>query len=152
MGIVAKMARKTTSEKPAARSVQNVKNSLKFKAQPKSGILSVKVGVKKFVVPVEARMLSGEGYMFLSFPALSELFRVNGKNLTSMGANEDAAGAFEKLNPGRRARRRRGSSVEMPAELAAALKSLPTGYKLGYGTDGSPKLVRTRKRTPRKKG
>ena len=134
-----------------ARSVQNVKNSLKFKAQPKSGILSVKVGVKKFVVPVEARMLSGDGYMFLSFPAVSELFKVEGKTLTSMDSKADASEAFEKLNPGRRTRRRRSGGVEMPAELQAALKSLPAGYKLGYGPDGSPKLVRTRKRTPKKK-
>ena len=33
-----------------------------------------------------------------------------------------------------------------PAELAAALKGLPAGYRLGYGADGTPKLVRTRKR------
>ena len=77
-----------------ARSVQNVKNSLKFKAQPKSGILSVKVGVKKFVVPVEARMLSGDGYMFLSFPAVSELFKVEGKTLTSMDSKADASEAL----------------------------------------------------------
>lgn len=134
----------------ANRSVQSVKNSLKFKAQPKSGILSVKVGVKKYQVPVEARMISGDGYMFLSFPACSELFRVDAKNLSAMDSNEDAAEAFEKLNPGRRRGRKRSSGVEMPTELMEALKNLPAGFKLGYGADGTPKLVKSRKRGTRR--
>jgi hypothetical protein len=137
--------------KLANRSVQSVKNSLKFKAHPKSGILSVKVGVKKYQLPVEARMISGEGFMFLSFPASSELFRIENRTLKAMVPTEDAAEAFDKLNPTRRRGRRRASNVEMPAALAEALKNLPSGLKLGYGSDGSPKLVKTRKRTNRKK-
>src|SRR5258708_31713612 len=86
----------------ANRTVQSVKNSLKFKAQPKAGILSVKVGVKKYQIPVEARMISGDGYMFLSFPAVSEVFRIENKILKAMTSTEDATVAFEKLNPGRR--------------------------------------------------
>ena len=133
------------------RSVQSVKNSLKFKAHPKSGILSVKVGVKKYQIPIEARMISGEGYMFLSFPACSELFKIESKVLKAMAPNDDATEAFEKLNPGRRRGRRRITNVEMPSELMEALKSLPSGFKLGYSNDGSPKLVKTRKRSSRKK-
>jgi len=133
------------------KTVQSVKNSLKFKAQPKSGILSVRVGVKKYQVPVEARMLSGEGFMFLSFPAVSELFRIEGKNLKAMNPSEDATAAFEKLNPSRKRSRRKASNVEMPSALAEALKGLPSGFKIGYGTDGSPKLVKARKRTSRRK-
>lgn len=134
----------------ANRTVQSVKNSLKFKAQPKAGILSVKVGVKKYQVPVEARMISGEGYMFLSFPAVSELFRIDNKTLKAMASTEDATAAFEKLNPGRRRGRRRAANVEMPAALVEALKNLPSGFKLGYGADGVPKLVKTRKRMSRR--
>ena len=134
----------------ANRTVQSVKNSLKFKAHPKSGILSVKVGVKKYQVPVEARMISGEGYMFLSFPAVSELFRIDNKNLKPMASTEDASEAFEKLNPTRKRGRRRATTVEMPAALVEALKSLPSGFKLGYGSDGAPKLVKSRKRTQRR--
>lgn len=137
--------------KLANRSVQSVKNSLKFKAHPKSGILSVKVGVKKYQIPVEARMISGEGYMFLSFPACSELFKIENKTLKAMASNEDASAAFEKLNPSRRRGRRRSTNVEMPTALVEALKNLPSGFKLGYSNDGSPKLVKSRKRTSRKK-
>jgi hypothetical protein len=132
------------------KSVQNVKNSLKFKASPKTGILSVKVGVKKFSLPVEARMLSNGDYLFLSFSASSELYTISGKELQPMAPESDATPAFQALNPGKRRGRRRREQVQMPAELENALKALPAGYKLGYGTDGTPKLVRTRTRTKKK--
>ena len=129
------------------RTVQSVKNSLKFKATPKAGVLSLKIGVKKYSVPVEARMISGGNYLFLSFPAVSELFLVENKELQPMPSGDDATEAYNLLNPTRRrGGRRKAKSVEMPPELAEALKGLPAGFKLGYGTDGTPKLVKTRKR------
>lgn len=134
------------------KSVQNVKNSLKFKAAPKAGILSVKVGVKKFALPVEARMLSNGDYLFLSFTASSELYTISGKELQAMPSESDATDAFAALNPGKRRGRRRREQVQMPDALAAALKALPAGYKLGYGADGSPKLVRARTRKTKSKG
>lgn len=128
------------------KTVQNVKNSLKFKAQEKEGVLSIKVGVRKYAVPVKARMLSGQDYLFLSFPASSELYKVTTKELTPLDKDGDASEAYDALNPGKRRGRRRRGSVEMPAELAEALRNIPQGYKLGYNADGSPKLVRTRRR------
>ena len=95
-------------------------------------------------------MISGDGYLFLSFPAVSELYRVSGKTLTAMSPNDNATEAYEKLNPGKRARRRRSGSVEMPQQLAEALKNLPAGYRLGYTPEGTPKLIRTRKRMVRR--
>ena len=132
------------------RTVQSVKNSLKFKASPKAGILSIKIGVKKYSVPIEARMLSNGEYVFLSFPASSELYKIENKELSALDAKADAADAHSSLTPKRRRGRRRREAVEMPAELAAALRSLPSGFKLGYGTDGTPKLVKTRARKGRK--
>jgi len=132
------------------KSVQNVKNSLKFKATPKAGILSVKVGVKKFSLPVEARMLSNGDFLFLSFSASSELYAIDGKNLQAMASDSEASTAFQALNPGKRRGRRRREQVAMPPELELALKALPAGVKLGYNSDGTPKLVRTR--TRKKKG
>ncbi len=129
------------------KTVQSVKNSLKFKAQEKEGVLSVKVGVKKYSVPVRARMLSSGEFLFLSFPASSELYRVANKELAPMDREEDATDAYNVLNPGKRRTRRRNSAVSMPDALAEALKGIPAGYKLGYNLDGSPKLVRTRKRS-----
>jgi hypothetical protein len=133
------------------RTVQSVKNSLKFKAAPKAGILSIKIGVKKYSVPVEARMLSNGEYVFLSFPASSELYKITEKELSALDAKKDASDAHAALTPKRRRGRRRRESVEMPAELAAALKNLPAGFKLGYGADGSPKVVKMRTRRATKK-
>jgi hypothetical protein len=128
------------------RTVQNVKNSLKFKAQIKQGIISVRVGVKKYVLPMEARMLSGGEYLFLSFAACSELFKVGGKVLSPLPATDDAAEAFAALNPGKKRSRRKPAEVRLPSSIEAALKEIPDGYRLGYGPDGNPRLVRTRKR------
>lgn len=133
------------------RTVQSVKNSLKFKATPKSGILSIKIGVKKYSVPLEARMLSNGEYLFLSFPASSELYAVVNKELQPLSGSTDASDALTALTPRRRRGRRKREQVEMPADLAAALKNLPTGFKLGYTLDGAPKIVKTRTRKSRKK-
>src|SRR5579859_4625288 len=108
-----------TDSNGSPKSVQSVKNSLKFKAQEKDGVLSVRVGVRKFSLPIKARMLSSGDYLFLSFPASSELYRVDKRALSPMDKDEDAAKAYESLNPGRKARRRRSSGAEMSDELAA---------------------------------
>jgi hypothetical protein len=131
-----------------SKSVQSVKNSLKFKAGPKAGILSVKIGVRKYSVPVEARMLSNGGFVFLSFPASSELYRVDDGALHPMPSDAEAGDAYAALNPGRRRRRarREADAAVLPAELEAAIKGLPAGYRLGYGPDGQPRLIRTRVR------
>ncbi|MCB8932608.1 MAG: hypothetical protein M9921_06670 [Fimbriimonadaceae bacterium] len=129
------------------KNVKSVKNSLKFKAQSKEGILSVRVGVKKYNLPVEARILSNEDYIFLSFPASSELYQVKDKKLSPMAAEADASAAFAALNPAKkRARKRRTVQAEVPTEVANALKKIPRGYRLGFGPDGEPRLVRTRTR------
>lgn len=134
-----------------SRTVKNVKNSLKFKAQVKSGLLTVRVGVKKYVVPVEARILSGPDHIFLSFPASSELYEIKNKQLTPMSPTSDATAAFSALNPGRKRRGRRASSeATMPKELADALSKIPSGFKLGYDLSGKPRLVKKRTRKSKK--
>lgn len=133
-----------------SKSVRNAKNSLKFKAAPREGVLSVRVGVRKFSLPVAARLLSDGQYLFLSFPASSELYRISGKTLEPMQANEDATEAYAALTPSRRRAKRRGShavGAELPSELSAALKSIPAGYKLGYDPQtGEPRLIKKRQR------
>jgi hypothetical protein len=136
-----------------SRNVKTVKNSLKFKAQPKSGILTVRVGVKKYVLPMEARILTSPGHIFLSFPASSELYEIKNKGLAPMNPTADATAAYAALNPGRKKRTRKTSETSMPAELASALSKIPAGFKLGYDASGKPRLVkkRTRKATAAKK-
>ncbi|MCW5942922.1 MAG: hypothetical protein KIS66_11865 [Fimbriimonadaceae bacterium] len=131
----------------STKNVKSVKNSLKFKAVPREGALTVRVGVKKFVLPLEARILSGDGYLFLSFSALSELFRVSERGLTAMAQDADATEAYEKLNPGRRRSRRKGAApAELPEDLAKALSAIPEGFRLGFDANGAPRLVKTRNR------
>ena len=131
------------------RTVQSVKNSLKFKAIEKEGLLSVRVGVKKFTLPVSARIISGDSYLFLSFAASSELYRVEQTNLLPMSRDEEATDAFADLNSGKRRSRRRRSGSKLAPELAEALRSIPEGYRLGYNADGSPRLIRKRTRAPK---
>jgi hypothetical protein len=140
------MARKK-SEDAGSKSVKNVKNSLKFKAQPKGNSITVRVGVKKYNVPVDARIISNNGYMFLSFPAVSELFRIEDKQLKPMANEEDATEAYSALNPGRKRNRRRSSGVELPAELEQMLKNLPPNFRIGYDAEGMPRLVKKRTRS-----
>lgn len=134
------------------KSVQKVKNSLKFKAEERDGLLTIRHGVKKFVVPHKVRMLSDGKFMFLSFTASSELYKVEGKQLKAMDKNSEAGDAYDQLNPGRKGKRGRKArtSVALSPEMQAALASIPAGFRLGYGPDGSPKIVKTRVR--RKKG
>ena len=130
-----------------SRTVKNVKNSLKFKAQVKEGLLTVRIGVKKYPIPVEARILSGPEHLFLSFPASSELYEIKDKGLVAMAPTADASAAFASLNPGRSSRGRKGApDTVLPKELSEALLKLPAGFKLGYDASGKPRLVKKRAR------
>lgn len=134
-----------------SKTVKSVKNSLKFKASPKDGLLTVRVGVKKYVLPVSARMICDGGYMFLSFSATSELYKIDDKKLKAMAPADDATDAYAKLNPSkRRGRRKATAQAALPTDLEAALKKLPAGFKLGFDAKGEPRLVKTRKRRAKK--
>jgi hypothetical protein len=129
-----------------AKTVRSVKNSLKFKANAREGILTVRIGVKKYTLPIAARILSGGNYIFLSIPATSELYQVGNKQLSAMSAEADATEAHAALTPSRKRGRRRSAKLEVPSELQSALKAIPSGFRLAFDADGSARLVRTRAR------
>jgi len=133
-----------------SKTVKSVKNSLKFKANVKEGILTVRVGVKKYVLPVQARILCEGEYMFLSFPATSELFSIkNRKDLVAMAPTADASDAYTALNPTKRrgaGGRRKRANVEIPKALEEALKAIPAGHKLVTDAKGNIRIVKMRKR------
>lgn len=134
-----------------SKTVQKVKNSLKFKATEKSGLLTVRYGVKKFTLPVKARMISDGKYMFLSFGSSSELYQIEDEGLKAMGRDVDATKAYDALNTTKkRGRPRKTAEAAITPELEKALKAIPTGHRLVYNADGSIKLVKTR--TRKKKG
>lgn len=133
------------------KTVQNVKNSLKFKAQVKPNLISVRVGVKKYVLPIEARVLTSGEYMFLSFPACSELFKITDKKLVPMEPDADATEAYNVLNPGKKRGRKKAAAPNvLPEHIAEILKSIPEGYRVGYDAQGMPRLVRKRMRRSKK--
>lgn len=129
-----------------AKTVRNVKNSLKFKAPIKPDIISVRVGTKKFTLPVEARLLASDTCLFLSVPAVSELFVIDNGELVAMDPADDATQAFRMLSPEKKKGPRNKPANSIPKELESALKSIPAGYKVSYLPDGTPKLVRSRQR------
>jgi hypothetical protein len=133
------------------KTTQNVKNSLKFRAKPKSGLLSVRVGVKKYTLPVDVRLIAGGDYMFVSFGQVSEIYKLDSGKLVAMDSEANAEDAYNALSPMAKKRgTRRRSSQEMPEELAAALSMIPPGYKLGYDSTGKARLVKLRTRKSKK--
>lgn len=126
---------------------KSAKNSLKFKAGVKTNLVSVKVGAKKFVVPVQARLLSNDEFAFVSFSAVSELYKIDGKTLVPVTSNADATEAHKQLDrPSHKKKGKGRRTTEMPTEVSELLKKIPHGTKLVAGPDGSYRLVRTRRR------
>lgn len=130
-----------------AKSVEKVKSSLKLRTQAKSGALSLRVGVKKYVLPFEVRLIQSNDYIFVHIPPCAEIMKVSKTGLevvNDLAVAEEAVKSFRKGR--KRGTGRTSRSVELPAEVAAALSKIPAGYKLAYGADGSPRIVKTRRR------
>lgn len=135
-----------------ARGINATKQALKLKADEKENSLTLRLGVKKHLLPIVPKVLSSDEYVFVHVPSQAEILKVTENGLEIVTSDEEAAKAAASFKKGRgtRSSRKLASSIPVSGELAAALSKLPNGYKLAYGADGSPKLVRTRNR--RKKG
>ncbi len=130
------------------KNIKAVKNSLKFKAEPKVGLLTVRIGVKKLVLPVEARMLQGGNHLFLSFGSSNEIYEIDGKNLKALGGDSDGTAAMTSLTPNKRKRKRgKRGAVEMPSDVASGLSKIPAGHKIVLGPDGKYRMVKMRTRS-----
>ena len=130
-----------------AKTLQKVKSSLKLRTQEKSGALTLRLGVKKYVLPFEVRLLTSNDFVFVHVPPSAEIMKVVNGNLevvTDVDTAEQAAKSFRRSR--KRTTAKASKSVEMPVELASALNKVPAGYKLAYGADGQPRLVKTRRR------
>lgn len=123
---------------------RKAKNSLKFKAKLEDVTLKIKPAKGKIVsVETSGRIIQSGPYAFVSIPAIFQLT----KNGVEIEDEQEAILAAQALNPKPNEKKRIRKVVSLPQELAAALSSIPTGFRLGYGTDGSLKLVKTRVRT-----
>lgn len=130
-----------------ARTVQDVAKALKLKAEPKQKALTLKLGTKKVTLPFEVRLLSSSDYVFVHIPPSAGIMKITADGLTEVKKMDEANAAVASFRQKRkRAVRPPAEKVDMPSELATALKKIPTGYKLAYGADGKPRLVRSRNR------
>lgn len=130
-----------------AKSVEKVKSSLKLRTQERTGALTLRLGVKKYVLPFEVRMLNSSEFIFVHIPPSAEIMRLTPGGLevvSDIATAEEAAKSFRKGR--KRSSGKSSKAVEMPSEVAAALNKIPPGFKIGYGADGSVKLIKTRKR------
>jgi len=130
-----------------AKTVEKTKSSLKLRTQARTGALTLRLGVKKYVLPFEVRLLTSSDYVFVHIPPSAEIMKVTKGGLevvSDVPAAEEAAKSFRRGR--KRTSGRSSSPVELPSDVAAALNKIPAGYKIGYSADGSVKLVRTRKR------
>lgn len=133
------------AENGEGTTIQSVKNSLKYAAAEKDRVLTVRLGVKKLVLPVKARVIYQGDYLFLSFPASTEIYKIDGKEIEPV---EDAGAveAREALRTTRKRGGRRKKTAEMSEEMQRLFAAIPAGHRLGYDRQGNPKLVKTRQR------
>lgn len=135
-----------------AKSLDQVKSSLKLRTEPKSNALTLRIGVKKYVLPFEARIIQSDDTLFVHVPPAAEIFKISGGKLVVVDSAEAAAEAAKVLRRPRGPKRRKASkAVEMSPDLAKVLANVPAGYKIGYDANGKPRLVRMRKRRSKSK-
>lgn len=132
-----------------ANTVKSVKNSVKRSALEVEGKLRAQVGKGAYKLPGTVRMLETANYVFLTVPMSTGIYKITNRGLEQLA--DDAPAPADMLAEFRAATRtapRVKKAVEVPAELLAALKKVPQGYKLVM-KGGEPALVKAR--TPRKK-
>lgn len=132
-----------------ARSLEKIKFGLKLRTTRKDNVLTLRMGTRKMVIPVEARLISSDDYVFLHIPPTAELMKISKSGLEIITKGPDAEVAVKTFR--RRRRTRTAKAAEMSSALADALRKMPGGYKLGYDEDGKPRLVKKRKRRTTRK-
>ena len=129
-----------------ARSVEKIIFGLKLRTKSKENVLTLRIGVKKYVLPFEARLIKSDEYIFVHVPPSAELMKITRKGLEVVTRGDEAEKAVVSFKRSRRKTKRPRKAVVMNPDLESALKKVPSGYRLGYGADGKPRLIKTRKR------
>lgn len=134
------------------KSVEQIAKALKLRAESCKDALSVKIGMKKYVLPFDVRLIASDDYVFVHVPPSAAVMKIEANGLKAVTKVDEAETAVAAFRQNRRKSAGASSSlsVEMPEELKAALKKIPAGYKLAYGPNG-PKLVRSRNRKKKAK-
>ncbi|MCW5937854.1 MAG: hypothetical protein KIT11_11185 [Fimbriimonadaceae bacterium] len=130
-----------------AKSLEKTKSALKLRTEAKSGVLTLRIGVKKHVLPFEVRMLNSDEYIFVHIPPSAEIMKLTGDGLQVVTSDNEAEAAAKSFRKSRRRGGGRGSrSAAVPENVQQILEQIPAGYKIGYNADGSVKLVKSRRR------
>jgi hypothetical protein len=127
--------------------VKSVKNSLKFKAQPRKGLITVKIGNKKVTMPIEARVLEADGFAFVSFPSAYELGIVTGTSFAPILNDETAASALSAIGASLQTPAKKAAATSIPEDVAKQAKAFIQSLKaqgLTLRADGT--VVKTRKK------
>ena len=128
------------------KTLEKIKSGLKLRTQAADGALSLRLGTRKYELPFEARLIKSDEYIFVHIPPGAEILKFEGKEVRIV---TDAAEA-DKAAAGFRKRRKRSKSAKAPTEIPPEIKDLllkiPAGYKIAYGADGTPKVIKARKR------
>jgi hypothetical protein len=133
------------------KSVQNLRNSLKFKAEisPNSVVVMVD-GRPHILLGAEARILVGTRFAYVSAPAFSHIVELQDGALQPLPDDYPADDIESELLPlveKPRQARSRAQGPELPEELNDILKSqIPEGYRIAVDADGQIRLVKTRNR------
>lgn len=129
-----------------ARSVDKIKFGLKLRTVKQQNSLTFRIGVKKYVLPFEARIVKSDDYLFLHVPPAAEIMKITKNGLQIVTKPSEAEEAVKSFRKSRKKIKRPRKQVKMPVEVQDALKKIPSGYKLGYDADGNLKLVKKRTR------
>ncbi|MCG9894474.1 MAG: hypothetical protein MH204_03230 [Fimbriimonadaceae bacterium] len=129
-----------------AKSLEKIIHNLKLRADGKPGILTIKLGSKKFSLPFEPRILQSDDYAFIHLVPSAAVFRVTEEGLVEIDSVEEASAASAKFRKPRSGRPRKNSEVEVPEELKALIEKIPAGHRLVQEADGNVRLVKTRRR------
>lgn len=133
------------------KSVQNLRNSLKFKAEVATDSVAVMVdGQPHILLGAEARVLVGKHFAYVSAPAFSHIVELRDGALQPLPDDYPAEDIESELLPlveKPRQARTRAQGADLPEELKDILKSqIPEGYRIAVDANGQIRLVKTRNR------
>lgn len=133
------------------KSAEQIIRSLKNRAQPASKLISIRLGVRKHVLPFEVRVLKSNDYVFVHIPPTAALMKITKKGLETVGSATEAQAAQQSFRQSRkrtkRTTSRAGTGVQVPQNVLDALKKIPSGYKLSYDGKGNVRVFKARRRT-----
>lgn len=133
--------------------IGTAKNKLKYKAAEESGNLKLRIKGKKIIdIPHGVRLISSDDYVYLSFVASSNIYKIENGKLVELDKDDNGSEAYTSLSKtiksGKSKATRRGT-VEMPEALKAALAGLGKDQRLAYRPGKGYVVVRTRTRKPK---